>query len=240
VTGLETKRVVGSGLADEIAFRLQESIMAGEYAPGERLNQEELCARWGVSRTPLREALRHLQAIHLVELVPNRGATVRIPSRREAEDVYALRAEIEGFACELASRRWDADRDEILGIACDEAQRAVDRIVRDESGEGLDRESHRRLRIANDHVHGAIHAAAGNGTVGAVLQDLQGHFPKDYVWQAVSSPAAAQRVGVDEHREIKELLRVGDGAGARRAMTMHVTRAGEVLLAYLDEHEFWG
>jgi DNA-binding FadR family transcriptional regulator len=74
-------KVVATGLADEIAFRLQAAILDGEFPPGTHLQQDELCARFGVSRTPVREALRKLQAQHLVDLVPNKGATVRTPSR---------------------------------------------------------------------------------------------------------------------------------------------------------------
>jgi DNA-binding GntR family transcriptional regulator len=72
-----------SSLADEIAFRLESAIVAQQLPPGTRLRQEELCERFGVSRTPIREALRKLQAQRLVVLTPNKGATVRIPTRKE-------------------------------------------------------------------------------------------------------------------------------------------------------------
>ena len=85
-----TESITLTSLVDEIAYRLEAAILEGEFGPGTHLLQDELCARFGVSRTPVREALRKLQAQHLVVLVPNKGATVRFPSRSELSDVYVV------------------------------------------------------------------------------------------------------------------------------------------------------
>ena len=69
---LPSEQIVTTSLADEIAFRLQRKILNGDFQPGSRLVQDELCEMFGVSRTPIREALRKLQAQHLVEVIPNR------------------------------------------------------------------------------------------------------------------------------------------------------------------------
>ena len=66
---------VATSLADEIAFRVESAIVEGLYPPGSRLPQDELCDRFGVSRTPVREALRKLQARNVVVVIPNKGAT---------------------------------------------------------------------------------------------------------------------------------------------------------------------
>ena len=100
--------VRATSLADEIALCLQRDILDGRIALGERLAQDELCARFEVSRTPIREALTKLQSSGLVSLRPNRGAIVRTPPRREVQEVYELRAELEGFAAERAAARIDA------------------------------------------------------------------------------------------------------------------------------------
>ena len=92
-----------TSLADEIAFRLQRKILNGEYPPGSRLVQDELCQLFGVSRTPIREALRKLQAQRLVEVIPNRGAKVRVFDKNELVEVYTIRAELEAYGCELAA-----------------------------------------------------------------------------------------------------------------------------------------
>jgi DNA-binding GntR family transcriptional regulator len=230
--------VVATGLADEIAFRLQAAILDGEFPPGMHLQQDELCARFGVSRTPVREALRKLQAQHLVDLVPNKGATVRTPSRHELSEVYVLRAELEGFAAELAAGRvTSADL-----AALDDAQAAMDEAVAQLEAHAVTPEEeasfNRRITVANEEFHGIIHRAADNAFLRRYLVELQNFFPKDYVWRAISSDLS-RSVGIEEHRTIRSALEANDRSAARLSMSDHVAHAGRLLLAYLDEHNFW-
>lgn len=232
-------RVLATGLADEIAFRLQAAILDGEYPPGTHLQQDELCARFGVSRTPVREALRKLQAQHLVDHVPNKGATVRTPTRAELEDVYQLRAEMEGFAAELAAAAFS----DVELATLDAAQVAMAAAVAEREERDLSPEEepgfNARITVANETYHGVIHAAAGNERLRQYLYELQNFFPKDYVWRAIRSADEARVVGVDEHDEIRAALANHDGPAARRAMSAHVTHAGSLLLDYLESHGFW-
>ena len=85
-------------LVDKLASTLQARVLSGELPSGTRLRQEALAEEFGVSRTPIREALRKLQASGLVELRHNRGAFVRGLSPREIRDAYEVRAELEGLA----------------------------------------------------------------------------------------------------------------------------------------------
>src|SRR5690606_24679090 len=98
--GLQTP----TSYADQIARILEGEILAGRYARGEHLQQDEVCRRFGVSRTPAREALRKLQALGLVQLVPNKGALIQMPTLEELRQTYEVRAELEGFAASLAAR----------------------------------------------------------------------------------------------------------------------------------------
>src|ERR1051325_1357293 len=92
-------------LVDKLAAQLQARVLNGELASGTRLRQEALAEEFGVSRTPVREALRKLQASGLVELRPHRGALVRGLSPREIRDAYEVRAELEALAAEVAALR---------------------------------------------------------------------------------------------------------------------------------------
>ena len=92
-------------LVDKLAATLQARMISGELVSGTRLRQEALAEEFGVSRTPVREALRKLQASGLVEVQPHRGALVRAPSAREIRDAYEVRAELEGLAAQLAAER---------------------------------------------------------------------------------------------------------------------------------------
>src|SRR4051795_565445 len=89
--------------ADDLAHELQVEIITGRIPLGTRLRQEDLAERFGVSRTPIREALRQLQAIGLVEQLGHRGALVRSFSPDECRNIFLVRAELEGLAAERAS-----------------------------------------------------------------------------------------------------------------------------------------
>src|SRR5580704_6185148 len=91
--------------ADEIALALEESIVAGELAPGSVLRQEQLSAQYEVSRTPVREALRRLAALGLVSFEANRGFRVRTLSRAEVYEAFLLRAGLESLVTGIAAER---------------------------------------------------------------------------------------------------------------------------------------
>ena len=231
--------IVVTSLADEIAFRLETAILDGVYPPGSRLPQEELCGRFAVSRTPVREALRNLQAKSLVEVVPNKGATVRLLSRTELADIYQLRAELEGYSCELAAGRViDAQLAEL-----DEAQgelEAAVAVIADSAGLDADlAAAHLRMKRANDTFHLLIHRISDNGPLLQVIKNLWDRCPKDYLSRALRSSPEIRDLNVVEHRQIRTALGAANGKAARIAMHGHIQHAMRVTLRYLDAHEFW-
>lgn len=216
-----------SSYADQIADVLGREILDGGYARGTHLQQDEICRRFGVSRTPAREALRKLQALRLVQLVPNRGATVRLPTLRELSEVYAIRAELEGFAAELAARH---RTDELVA----RLTAAHEQLVATVAG----RPDDDALRRYNDAFHGAVHTAGGNDKLGELVGDLQRYFPKDAVRLAIHTPEALHRFYVDEHARILAEISAGDQAAAREAMSHHIHRSQSMLLDHLRERGF--
>ena len=94
------------GTVGTIARELERRIITGEYSAGQRLRQEALAAEFGVSRTPIREALRTLEAATFLQMVPRRGAIVRLPSPREIRDAYAVRAELEAKGVPVKEGSW--------------------------------------------------------------------------------------------------------------------------------------
>jgi DNA-binding GntR family transcriptional regulator len=232
-------RVLVTSLTDEIAFRIQTAILGGEYPPGTHLQQDELCARFGVSRTPIREALRKLQAQNLVDLVPNKGATVRVRTRRGLLEVYALRAELEGFATELSAAHAGPDAVEELQSAQDEMSRAMHELelgrVRPEDEAAFNA----RITAANERFHAVVHRLADNDRLTRMLEELQAYFPKDYVWRAIDDSAEGHVLSIVEHEQIRDALAAHDGTAARAAMAAHIEHAGRLLVDYLDRHHFW-
>jgi DNA-binding GntR family transcriptional regulator len=225
-----------SSLADEIAFRLESAIVAQQLPPGTRLRQEELCERFGVSRTPIREALRKLQAQRLVVLTPNKGATVRIPTRKEIEEVYELRGELEGFAAELACKFASAESD--LELA-----RTIE-IVKRRKGAPRNRDiSDSTFNIdvsgAIRSFHHVIHKMAGNQRLASIIKELEKSFPGDFCSHEMARPTDSKRLHIDDHLHIRDAIRARDPVRARLLMKNHIERAKDILLAYLDERGFW-
>ena len=107
-TGGDLSPRLRRGVVDDLATAIQTRIVTGEIPPGARLRQEQLAAEYKLSRTPIREALRKLQAEGTVELVPNQGAVVRGPTVRDVREGYEVRAELEGMAAALAAT-WITD-----------------------------------------------------------------------------------------------------------------------------------
>lgn len=236
---LTQEPLVATSLPDEIAFRLQAAIIDGSLPAGAPLRQEELCKLFGVSRTPVREALRTLQAQNLVQLTPNRGATVMRPQRDEVREIYVMRAELEGFACELACSSPISDGD-LAGL--DDAQALVRKATGDLEQRPADLEHgfyFTPLIRANDRFHEAIHRLTGNRRLRAALVDLQNAFPKDLIWRAIRSAGENRALVISEHESVLAALRTQDGPRARLAMAEHVSHSGDVLLAYLDDRKFW-
>src|SRR3954463_8989082 len=119
----------GAGLAHAVAAELKQLIYTGEFQPGERLNEAALALRMGTSRGPIREAIKVLAGLGLVNAVPNRGVFVRQLSLREMLEVYELRALVFGYAADRACEHCteaDRARMERLLVAMDGACEAGD------------------------------------------------------------------------------------------------------------------
>ena len=234
--GIPATVIETRSLADEIAFRLEAAILARELMPGTKLRQEELCQRFGVSRTPVREALRKLQAQRLVVMIPNRGAAVRLPTRKEVEEVYDLRAELEAFACDLACQRAGPQTDADLS-------RAVEALTRRKVARGrraiTDSAFNIEVSGAIRGFHHVIHDTAGNDRLTAVLRDLEAAFPGDYCSHEMSHAAESKTLHIDDHEHIRAAILARDAEAARRLMKEHVMRAKGILLRYLDQQGLW-
>lgn len=230
-----TERITLTSVADEIAFRLEVEILDGVYPPGSHLMQKVICERFGVSRTPVREALRKLQAQNLVDLIPNQGARIRVLTLAELSEVYAVRAELEGFAASLAAGVIDAEQLTRLEAVQAEMETVVATLFLPEGQRAVDSAINAQITQINEDFHGAIRSAARNELLDRMVSDLQRHFPKDYVWRTIRSAGEVKAVHVAEHRRILRALRRGDADAARSAMCGHVNHAGAILLSYLQE-----
>jgi DNA-binding GntR family transcriptional regulator len=238
VAGPAIRPLQARSLTVELAFRIQEDILRGVLRPGERLFQEHLSARYGVSRTPLREAIQRLEAQGLVQKLPNRAVVVRRLTADELGEIYAVRAELEGYAAARAAERHDEATmihlqgfQAALTTALDESARspgAADAAALNE-----------RISAANTDFHRTIRAAAGNDYLFEMITATENAFPKDYVWRALRTAEERRVLNIDEHLAIRAALEHRDARTAREQMRAHVLHAWALLRDYLSELGYW-
>ncbi len=224
-------------LVDMLAATLQARMLSGELVSGTRLRQEALADEFGVSRTPIREALRKLQASGLVDLQPHRGALVRAPSAREIRDAYEVRAELEGLAAELAAQRVQQRQLDGLHEAQAEFRETLARMmqVRSDPGAAAPDEEIARWRRANDNFHQLIQEAAANDVLVATLAHLHRSFPRDLTSIVLGESAKLLAENVHEHEAILDALEHRNAAAARKLMARHVRHAGRLVTLRFEQ-----
>jgi DNA-binding GntR family transcriptional regulator len=213
---------------DQIATAIRGRIMSGEIAIGAQLRQAELAQELGVSRTPVREALRQLQASGLIEVLPNRGAVVRVPAPWEVREAYEVRAELEGLACERAVSR-------ITGEELDHL-RAANAGMRDviaHPDETASGEEPPTVAL-NDVFHTLIHQISGNQRLARAINEINETFPRTVSWLVLAGDSRRREENVREHERIVEALAASNGDLARDQMRAHVISAGEQLAQWYE------
>lgn len=229
----------GQALVDELAATIQARVLSGEIATGTRLRQATLAADFGVSRTPVREALRKLQASGLVEVQPHRGAVVRRPSARDVREAYEVRAELEGLAASLAASRIRDGELRSLRTAQELFRHSVASLLawrkrpqREERGRT---EAHGEWMAANDAFHLGIQEAAGNRRLRRTLADLHESFPRDLTWIVLAENARLLEENVAQHEAILTAIERHEPEESRRLMSEHVLTAGELVTRRFEE-----
>jgi len=223
-------------LVDRLVAGLQARVLSGELSPGTRLRQEALAEEFGVSRTPVREALRTLHASGLVELRPNRGALVRGLSPREIRDAYEVRAELEGLAAKLAAGRIRHEQLDALHDALAQFRHALDRTVaaRADGREPSEDEIGHWGR-ANDLFHRMIQEAAANDVLAQALRLLHRSFPRDLSRTVLGESSTLLTENVREHEAILGAVEEHDSARARTLMVRHVRNAGRLVVLRAEQ-----
>jgi DNA-binding GntR family transcriptional regulator len=220
-----------AALVDELAELIRQRIMSGEIPIGTQLRQAALASEFKVSRTPVREALRKLQAGGLITVAPNRGAVVRVPAPWEVRAAYEVRAELEGLAAERAATRITPRVLARVEAANDTMRKAAARKSPPKApGTGLP-----ATTVANDTFHTLILDSAGNERLTAVVQQINESFPRNVLAQVLVDDPGLRIVNVEEHDAIIAGLEARDGVEARAAMRQHVLSAGEQLARWYEQ-----
>ena len=199
--------------SERIREAIEQAILTGEFTDGFRLDEVTLCNRFGVSRTPVREALNQLAASGLVEMKPRRGAFVRVPGFVEVVEMFEVMGELEAMCGRLAAKRISAEQLARFRVACDKCEVAE----AENDANGYYRE--------NETFHQILYEASGNGFLRSQALQLQKRLQPFRRMQL--QVRGRVRQSLDEHRRIREAIEAGDGETAGQELRDHVTVQGE-------------
>lgn len=192
-----------------IAANIREEILDGALAPGQRLQEQSLAGRYGVSRVPVRDALRRLEVERLIEVAPNRGAVVIAISPAQAAELLQVRLVLEELIVgHAAERRTEADLDALRNVV-ERGQRSV-RGARPSDLVGL-----------NTEFHQLLGRASHNPTATGLVEQLR---PRIELVYAGRLPRRAQS-SWEEHTAILDAIAAQDIEGAGAAMRVHLRHA---------------
>jgi DNA-binding GntR family transcriptional regulator len=212
----ESKPTPNTEVERAIRF-IREAILRGDYSPGERLPQKELCNQLDVSPTPVREALRLLEAQGFLERFPYKGVYVAEVSPDESEEISVIRSALEGLATKMAVPKLTPDDIadlEALVKQMDEAWR--------QTNVG-------RLRRINYRFHALIYEKSGSQRLSDMIVSLWPRFATDLLWLI---PGRAER-SLEQHHEILGAIRNGDAEMAADLMSDHILTAGTSIAEFL-------
>jgi DNA-binding GntR family transcriptional regulator len=204
--GLRRQSVVRAVLTD---------IFHGHLRAGQRLVTESLATRFGVSHTPVREALIELRGLGVVDLLPNRGGVVREVTRQNVKEVCQVRKVLECEAVRGAARNADPDR--VAAVAAE---------VRAVASSPANPKTVARAREVDNQLHDLIRESCGNGFLAAELERLRTLFRtfRDVTWDLEVARSDFHRIAVEaaEHLAITDALQARDARAAVAAMTAHM------------------
>jgi len=201
-------------LADRVCDQIATAIVKGDISPGQKISEPELARNYGISRGPLREAIRRLEGWRLVERKPHVGARVVELSARELIEIYRVREALEGMACRLAAIDMPQDEIDRLRVLLDEHEASVDQ---------LDGRSYFQKEGDLD-FHYRIVQGSRNGKLLELLGGDLYHLVRMYRYQFSVSSSRPKRA-LKEHRQIVDAIEARDPELAEMLMRRHISNA---------------
>ncbi len=209
--------ILRRSLHNEVVEGLRALILAGDLEPRSRVNEVALCERFGISRTPLREAIKLLAAEGLLELLPNRGARIAALSDVEIDEILQVIGPLEATGGELACERMT----EAELAAIEEAH--LDMVA------AWKAQDYERYFARNREIHDAIMVAARNSALQAVYRSLSGRVQRARFSAHKTEEQWAR--AIDDHHLMIILLRRRDGAALAQLMRDHIKSKKNIISA---------
>lgn len=195
-------------LRDVVFKTLRQAILTGELKPGERLMEIHLANKLGVSRTPIREAIRQLELEGLVIMIPRKGAQVASITEKSMTDVLEVRLALEKLAVELACKRITYEQKEALKLALEAFEKAV------ETDNASD------IAKADVDFHDVIFQATGNMRLGQMVNNLAEQMYR-FRFEYIKDKGGRTRL-IEEHRRIYDAVTSGSLEAATKEISIHI------------------
>jgi DNA-binding GntR family transcriptional regulator len=196
-------------LRDIVCDAIRDRITAGTHRPGERLVEDRLADDLGVSRNPVREALRVLEVEGYVELIPRRGAVVASLSPSAVDDIFEVRSALEALGARLAARHASVEQAARMARVLDESDRVL------AAGDV------QKLPALNTEFHQLVLELAGNALLAETMAPLRGRM--QWIFSRTVEGRAPHSLA--EHRALADAIAGGDEERAAALAVAHVTAA---------------
>jgi DNA-binding GntR family transcriptional regulator len=211
----------------ELVFEsLREAIIGGKLAPGERLMEIQMAEEMGVSRTPVREAIRKLELEGLVVMICRKGAYVAGLSLKDIADVFEIRSALEGLAAGLAAER-------ITDGELEELERYLVKISEESETGDLN-----KVVETDTDFHSLIYSASRNQRLFQIINNLREQIQR-FRTTSLSYPGR-MKVAVEEHRKIVEAISARDGESARKLAQEHIENAESSMMSMVQRDQKYG
>ena len=195
-------------ISEEIAKRLRDEIISGVYKPRERLIEAELSKKYNVSRTPIREAIKQLEAAGLIKVEPYHGAVIAEIDAEEIRDIYETRCALEGTAAYLATIRMTPERLVLL----EQSLSKLEQYVREKEKVGYTEE--------NERFHQLIYSQCGNKVLLGLINDL---LERTATFRHLSFRSTSNiRLTLKDHKNLFHAIKAGDAAKAQALSAEHI------------------
>lgn len=210
-------------LREKILETIRDAILSGSLKPGEKVAEPELAERFGISRTPIREAFRQLESEGYLTVIPRKGAVVTALSERDVKEFYTIKAILEGYAARMAAKKLtEKEIERLENINAHLGQLAE---VGDVKG---------FYRVHNE-FHDLFIKAAGNRKLSEMINQLVMKFNRPRL-ASLALPGRMQ-ISVSEHKKIIEAFKARNGDQADNLVRKTASLGGQLLIQSMAQEE---
>ena len=210
----------------EIAEEILHDIRTGRLAPGDHLSQYQLAEMFSTSRTPIREALRFLEARSVISLTPSGRAKIKVPTPKAVREAFQIRAELEGLAAELATNWLTPDELKTLQALQGKYADAL-RSTASNGKPGV-------WLAYNEQFHALICKASQNDRLVGLIEQMNRDVIGIILGYAARIPYHLMEENIAQHDDILAALAKRDSAAAKAAMRNHILRTTDIFLTWLE------